>query len=66
MALRIAHSRIKTGAEEVEINVNKNDSPSSELDVMMAKKGFHKALIKNAEHIAEIQKYFPGWVPRFR
>lgn len=64
MALRIAHSNIKAVPDEAPISGQEvaDGAPAIE----WAKEGYDQAIIKNADLIAEIQLYFPKWMPEFR
>ncbi|MBS1519628.1 MAG: hypothetical protein JST50_01425 [Bacteroidetes bacterium] len=62
MALRLVHFNAEMAGQACTSGV----SPAAKSDTDSAKLGYNKALIKHADLIAEIQKYFPGWQPEFR
>jgi hypothetical protein len=64
MALRIVHSNIK---DEPEGPADSDqEAVASTPAVEWAKEGYEQAIIKNADLIAEIQRYFPMWMPKLR
>ena len=63
--LRIVHSNINTGSNEGHICTD-SECMAVKSDLELANEGYKKALVKNADLIAEIQVYYPGWMPEFR
>jgi hypothetical protein len=58
----IAHSNITPVSQAEPVKQKKQ---ASQFAIKMAKKGFVRSCKKNAGRIAEIQKTFPGWEPKF-
>jgi hypothetical protein len=57
----LAYSALNQQAE-----TNGNHPAQINNEILLRYQAYLTACSKYSSHIAEIQKYFPGWIPRFR